>query len=530
VRGPDRDITFAAAAMSDAHSEKAVEGFSEQVHAETGSLRLTPTPTKKAPKELEWTPEKLTEDAAEKAPEASEWTPEKPTRDDQEEPGAELKHLHPTITDLSLSASSDGREACPTVSGISGRVPLLATDQLPDGDGRIIEKPTRMLFWSMLCIFQCYAIMVGPCQQKFKKALHVGQFGQNAALFTQAADFVHWGKFFMRVGHNVVFGCFSPRQRVLIAMMLVLVGCAIPPVFVFTLGVDWIGTVFLSYGLAGMGIGISECTFLGVITPLGGHTKTWAILAVPVGFGVINIAGMVCTSVGVPVESLYFYVVAWVPIGMFIFNRYAPKDSEVKLSSHKQSTPKDSCAVWRSWLPMMTPCLVAKVVVNFAMENITPVSFYTFNAKKVPMFDPAATTSLMNHDIYFAILGAVTLIGNAASQHAAYKMNLGRYSSFVALMICACIGGLICCYLVTLKIATVSIAAVFLAFWANGTVYGGSAIFIDRFIPKQHNLMAYSVWCMLGDLGPILGGAGMDVLRSYICNGHEYVYTCKSSN
>merc|ERR1719199_267721 len=111
------------------------------------------------------------------------------------------------------------------------------------------------------------------------------------------------------------------------------------------------------------------------------------------------------------------------------------------------------------------PCLIAKVLVNFAMENITPVSFYTFNAAYVPMFDPSSTRHLMKHDLYFALLGFVTLVGNAVSQHVAYKLNLKKYSSFVALMVSACLGAFLCCWLVTLKIATVNLLAVFCAFW-----------------------------------------------------------------
>jgi len=438
------------------------------------------------------------------------------------------------------AASPEGSSECTAPIGMFGD-PSTRPDPFLDAEAQLRDlqnqqgpaqepAPKRLLFFAMLCVFQGYAVMVGPCQQKFKSALHVSQTGASAEVFTQAADFVHWGKFFMRVGHNLVFGCLSPRSRVLLAMSLLFVGCSIPPLFVFTLGYDWLGSVFLSYGLSGMGIGISECTFLSVVTPLGGATKSWVIMAVPVGFAVINIGGMIFTSIGVPVESLYWYVVAWIPVGMFIFHTYAPKEREVQVSTHRQSDLKQSFGVWRSWLPMMAPCLVAKVLVNFAMENITPVSFYTFNGAYVPMFDPAGTTHLMNHDLFFALLGLVTLAGNAVSQHVAYKLNLRSYAAFVALMVSCCLCAVVCCWLVTFKIASVNLGAVFLAFWVNGTVYGASTIFIDRFVPKEHNLLAYSLWCMIGDLGPILGGAMMDVLRNFICGGHAYTYTCRTHN
>jgi hypothetical protein len=449
----------------------------------------------------------------------------------------------PCPSNASTRASGEAASPFTTGSGGSDRRVLLDVGETLEPRQLLFDEtvsaasekfdelpPTRVLFLSMLCIFQGYAVMVGPCQQKFKSALHVEQFGARASMFTQAVDFVHWGKFIMRVGHNAVLGCISPRKRVLVAMSLLFVGCLIPPLVVFTFGSDWIGNVFLSYGLSGMGIGISECTFLSVITPLGAQTKSWAIAAVPVGFGLINIAGMICTSLGVPVELLYWYVVAWIPIGMCIFCYAAPREHEVQASAHRQSSLKEAFEAWRSWLPRMTPCLIAKVLVNFAMENITPVSFYTFNAAYVPMLSPAATTTLMDHDLYFALLALVTLVANVVSQHVAYKMKFTRYSSLIGVMACACAGGLVCCYLVSLKIAAVNLGAVFLAFWVNGTVYGASSIFIDRFVPKQYNLVAYSCWCMIGDLGPILGGAMMDVLRGWICGGVVYTFTCRSDN
>jgi len=343
-------------------------------------------------------------------------------------------------------------------------------------------------------------------------------------------DFVHWGKFFMRVGHNIVLGCFSPRQRVMVAMTFAFAGCLIPPLFVFALDFKWMGFVFFSYGLSGMGIGIFETTFLSVITPLGRRTKSYAMVAIPTGFAIINFGGMLLTSLGMPVENLYWYVCACLPIGLIIFQVKAPAECQSSEDSFKQARLAQSVGDWRSWVPLLMPCLIAKVILNFAMENITPVSFYTFNGKVVPLFGPAETTNLINHDIFFALMAFLTLIGNAGSVYVAYQFRLRRYSGFVFIMILSCIGGIASCWFVTLKIAIVSLGAVFLAFWSNGTVYGASSSFIDFLIPKEHNLAAYSVWCMIGDLGPILGGAMMDVLRSFICDGEVYPYVCRNNN
>jgi hypothetical protein len=470
------------------------------------------TPQKDAKRSLDWTPPKADNNHSGRA---------RPADLEAADKLSTVSARNPWASDVSTTVPPPRVLPEPAEALLRAEGQDLAPEEPP---------PTRILFLCMLCIFQGYAVMVGPCQQKFKKALHVGQFGGNAELFTQAVDFVHWGKFLMRMGHGVVFGCISPRQRTLVAMLFMLTGCLIPPLFVFALGNDWIGFVFLSYGFSGMGLGIFECTFLSVLTPLGGRTKAFVLQGIPVGFAMINVLGMILTATGVPVENVYWYVVACVPLGMIIFHTYAPRDGDGQSSLHKQAHLRQSLRSWRCWLPMTVPFLVAKFMTNFAMENITPVSFYTFNAPYVPLLDPADTTNIMKHDLYFALMSLVTLFGNAGSIQVAYKLRFRRYSRYAMLMAFASAGGVVCCVLVSLKVGLVSLVAVFLAFWMTGTVYGASAKYFDQFVPKEHNLAAYCFWCMIGDLGPILGGAMMDVLRGWICDGRVYTYTCRRNN
>jgi len=56
------------------------------------------------------------------------------------------------------------------------------------------------------------------------------------------------------------------------------------------------------------------------------------------------------------------------------------------------------------------------------------------------------------------------------------------------------------------------------------------ARYIDRFVPKEHNLAAYSLWCFVGDAGSILGGSTVDAVRGWICGGHVYTYECLEHN
>merc|ERR1719450_1332873 len=103
-------------------------------------------------------------------------------------------------------------------------------------------------------MFQGYASMVGPLQYAFEHPLGAAGTSEKAHVFTQAAVCVHYGKLIARLGHNVVLGFASPWLRVLISMAFMMVGVLIPPFVVFSLGSDWVGTVFIAYLLSGIGL------------------------------------------------------------------------------------------------------------------------------------------------------------------------------------------------------------------------------------------------------------------------------------
>lgn len=393
------------------------------------------------------------------------------------------------------------------------------------------DRPaSQAMILVMLCMFQGYAAMVGPLQQKFKAELNIGQVGDRAEAFTQAAVFVHYGKFVARLGHNLFLGCFTTMQRVYISMVIMLVGTAIPPLLVFQLGSTWVGWVFVSYGLSGIGLGIFECTFLSVITPLGKRTKAWAIMGAPLGFGMVCVLGQLLFSLQMPVEYLYWYIVACIPAGMVIFHNLAPSRQEQAAGELKRASLWSSTAEWHRWLPEMLAFMVAKVVVNFVMENVTPVNFYIYNADQVPLLGPDSASPLIDRDVFFALVSVFIISGDTISRRVHHLLSLETYSANVFLLLAAvaCSFGGFGCEI--LGIAVVTFPAVFLAFWGNGLVYGLSARYIDRFTPTEHNLAAYSLWCFLGDAGAIAGGSLVDVVRARVCGSQVYAFECRTTN
>jgi len=277
------------------------------------------------------------------------------------------------------------------------------------------------------------------------------------------------------------------------------------------------------------------CTYLNVITPMGKLTKAWAIMGIPIGFGIVNILGLLCTSAGMPVSLLYWYIVLLIPVGMYILQRCdTVSNSQEAFVAAGPATEQrglgHALMDWRPWLPAMLPHIVAKVVVNFVMENATPVNYYTYNAAEVPLWGPEVDHPLLPHDLYFAVLGIFVLLGDTLSRRVSASLTLSTYSSNVLLLTLAVLCSVAGFYLESLARAFLAWVGIFFAFWGNGMVYGASAKFIDQQLPKQYNLVAYSVWCFMGDLGGILGGVTVDIVRNWICGGQVYQFECLSHN
>eukprot|EP00933_Yihiella_yeosuensis_P030674 TRINITY_DN24280_c0_g1_i2.p1 TRINITY_DN24280_c0_g1~~TRINITY_DN24280_c0_g1_i2.p1 ORF type:complete len:276 (+),score=38.40 TRINITY_DN24280_c0_g1_i2:88-915(+) len=190
-----------------------------------------------------------------------------------------------------------------------------------DSDDEEEDHPVlRRAILVMMCIVQAYATTNGPLRHKFKHALHISDSGAVSEVFNQAATFVQWGKFAMTLGQNVILGCISTKSRVYIAMALVFVGSLVVPVGAYAAGSSWLGMVFLAYGLIGLGLGVFECTFLSVITPLGKVTKAWAIMGFPAAFGFVNVGWLTLVSYGLPVSIVFWYIALSIPLGAVIFS------------------------------------------------------------------------------------------------------------------------------------------------------------------------------------------------------------------
>jgi len=386
------------------------------------------------------------------------------------------------------------------------------------------SPPLRCFIVPMACVFQGYAMYV-VLQRFLKEELHASDSDTKNSqarehLFTLSTTFMHWGKLVSRVGHDVVLAWASSWLRVVIAILIVSISALIPSVVVWGLGSKWMGWAFLHFGLLGIGVGVFESTFLSVISPLGKLTKAWAIMGCPLGLAMVDIIGQLLTLKLNPVW-LYWYILVCMPFGAFVFVSYAPRAAGI---AHRQLHLGQTFLEWRRALVPMIAFFIAKFVSSMVMEN-TPGWFGVYNAPSVPFWSPNSDTDLMNKDVYFVLIYVVVLLGDSISRRVVYLFSLNTFRQNVVLLVLAIMCSVVGFALEGFIIAAVTIVAAFLAFWGNGLGYAVSTKFIDRYIPPEYNRSVYSLWCMVGDAGSIVGSSMVDVVNSWFCRD-TYLYEC----
>jgi hypothetical protein len=194
-------------------------------------------------------------------------------------------------------------------------------------------------------------------------------------------------------------------------------------------------------------------------------------------------------------------------------------------SSKGQVDVWKSMGEWQAWLPKVFPFMLANIVSHFVMEGALPANFNTYNAHEVPLFG-RTDTHLMDKSRFFVILFIFVGLGDMLSRRVGYCFKLETFrANMLALsmgLACSVLG----MYLTTLGVAWVSWASAFLTFWGQGFNYAIASKFIDKFIPREHNLAGYSLWMFAGSAGAIAGSVMVDEIRGWVCQGHTYPHEC----
>lgn len=372
--------------------------------------------------------------------------------------------------------------------------------------------------------------LIGVLQHHLKTQLGIADTGTRSEVFTQSVAMVQWGKTFMTMGQNVLLSFMAPVSRVYLAMGVMLFGTLIPPVVVYGLGNTWIGWVPFSYLSIGLSLGVFEATYLSVLAPFGPRTKSLAIMGFPAAFAIVNIIGQSLMALfDMNVLWIFWYIAIGQIVAIFLFKKFAPSSRAGKSRGHKQASFLSSLADWKEWIPGILPFCCVNIVSHFVMESVLPAVFNTYNGCKVSLWGPENKSLLMNPTWFFVVMSITMAIGDMSSRKIGYLFKFDTFSQNMAgigFALCLSSTGL---YLTIKGIASLTWLAVFLAFFGSGFNYAVTAKYIDKFVPRKHNLAGYSLWMFVGYCGAISGAVLVTMVRGWICGSHEaslYVYQC----
>jgi hypothetical protein len=255
----------------------------------------------------------------------------------------------------------------------------------------------------------------------------------------------------------------------------------------------------------------------------------------------INVVGMTIVSLGVPVQALFWYIVCGLPVGLALLHfRVVPllqgvattsetsnSGERAQQNSNKQALVWNSLKSWSAWLPRLVPFMIANIVGHFVMEGALPANFNTFNDIEAPLLHRSDEDhDLMDKRQFFVVFFVFVGVGDMVSRRVGYCFHLERYRynmlALVAGIVCSIFG----MWLTTIGVGVAAWASAFFAFWGQGFNYAVSSKYIDRFVPREHNLAAYSFWMFAGSAGAIMGSTTVDLLREMICHGEEYPHLC----
>ena len=368
-------------------------------------------------------------------------------------------------------------------------------------------------------IFMGYSTLLS-FQSKIKNRMGItDQSSHDSYTFGVAVGFIFLGNLCFRLLHNVVFSMLRPRHRVMVSYTCVAASISLIATMIFAVGSSAMWVIFVSYLLAGVGIGCFEANILSCMTPLGHNVKKWAVLGMPVGYNGTSILGF-----------LVFYMVAeWIPdkhidaqcgvffaaagcnvVGLLMFATLIP-DVRYEASEDTLLTWIKDLRKFKEWIPLMwQPCL-ALFVDMFAVIMLSSIQQYIFNLDEVPLW-PGSHKSV-GKNLLLLLLNAFGLIGDAAGRVFAYEFRKGKVPRSPLIFLPLCILAL---GLGLSKVMLLAPVSQLFALFANGCIYATTTKYVDSYVPRAFNLIALSVWLFSGDLGSFIAANAVTPVLSNV--------------
>jgi len=368
-------------------------------------------------------------------------------------------------------------------------------------------------FFVAFPMYASYAALFG-FQHVVKVLINIGDDMVTASReFTFSVSCLYVFNMIFRIAHGAIFGHVNSRGRVFIAMALMSVSMLMLATLCVTskpFGIRWVAA---AYSLGGVAIGTFEPNFLSCLTPYGPGTKQIAITGIPVGISALLIGGffLLGPPVYAPPMVIYVGIAALVLGGMAVLHtRIPPKSSGGALDVGEEVVGlrklREDARKFRHWLPQIWSHTLLFLVDMFMMPLFAPGVYLYIYDKPTVHLRPGVTVPT---DSFFAVFNIITMLGSLLGRIASYRIQEAHPIRFLPLSMAGV-------FLVFLKQPLLVPLSGFLIMVADGLIYGGIIRHIDASVPSKYNLVAISYWCLMGDIGGVLGTNAITFMRDAI--------------
>ncbi|EAY22066.1 hypothetical protein TVAG_457010 [Trichomonas vaginalis G3] len=327
-------------------------------------------------------------------------------------------------------------------------------------------------------------------------------------------SFVYFFNLIFRViGHNLLFGCFSPRVRVIIALASMIVGQTMLSVVAMAKSPPHLAWVFISYAFCGVCEGSYCPNMFNVVNNLG-KTRQQVVTAIPFGVSLITILGFALFSFGMPFQLCYMFtsVCTFGAIILYLIKIYPVANTSASTFSFKDFF--NDFKNIKEWFPKIWGHCLVFIINMFCLSLFNPgCTLYAFNERvhyKLLGFT-------LPHDAFILTCNIGNFLGDLLSRIVMDRKRIINPMFFFILLIFGIITNLA-------LIPEITPLASFVFGWANGGLYTQTTKLIGLLFVDKYHLTAMSTWLFVGDIGSTSGSNCVQPMRPVLVGIKQIEY------
>ncbi|KAH0789960.1 major facilitator superfamily transporter [Histomonas meleagridis] len=339
-------------------------------------------------------------------------------------------------------------------------------------------------------------------------------------LFGLACSFVYLFNLIFRVlGHNIVFGCLHPKDRVIAALSSTIIGMILLSIISFQKPKQNVVWVFITYAFVGVCEGSYGPNMLNIVNDLG-NTRLYVVLAMPTGVALITLGAFGLMALGVPFQ--YFYittaVLAGLAIILYLFTIYPAVKRIAAENHHAEFNLSDfwnDCKHIKEWFPKIWVHSLIFFVNMICLGLFNPgCTLYAYQSRVTLQLFGGVTIS---HDLFLCLYNLGGFLGDYISRKVMNNKRIIHPIFYFFLLL----------FGFAINISLIPEIAPFAAFsfmWANGGLYVQSTKLIGEIFREKYHLTATSTWLFIGDGGSFLGSNLVQLVRPSIAKLRAMMY------